>query len=125
MEISSEPLSQFERDVMVAILATLSPEYAPLLEQIAAAKVYKREKSDRGFYTYFLLPKAVRTIDSKEKMQFGGVFAEINGLQYGMGFVLYVVNGVIDCLEGYSFDEDWVEPLLKYKVKRENSQNFH
>ena len=35
------------------------------------------------------------------------VLADVEGLNHGAGFVLYVRNGVMDLLEGYCYDEPW------------------
>ena len=40
-------------------------------------------------------------------MKFGDVIAEIPGLSGGAGFLLYIENGILDVLEGYSYDEPW------------------
>ncbi len=40
-------------------------------------------------------------------VKFGDVIAEIPGLSGGAGFLLYIENGILDVLEGYSYDEPW------------------
>ena len=40
-------------------------------------------------------------------MRIGDVYAEIPGLEHGAGFVLYIKDGYLDMLEGYSYDEPW------------------
>jgi hypothetical protein len=32
------------------------------------------------------------------------VYAEIDGLQYGAGFLLYIKDGMLDMLEGYCYE---------------------
>jgi hypothetical protein len=34
-----------------------------------------------------------------------GPEARIDGFEHGMGFVLWLEDGYVDCLKGYSYDE--------------------
>lgn len=42
--------------------------------------------------------------------------AEIGGLQNGAGFVLHLREGVMDYLEGYSYDEPWPPVVEAFSV---------
>jgi len=37
----------------------------------------------------------------------GDVHAELAGLSHGAGFVLFIKDGRLDCLEGLTYDEAW------------------
>ena len=79
-------------------------------------KLYKQYKSiavmDRvytkvGFFTKFQLCERELKIARNINVQLGGIHAEIKGLKYGAGFILFVEDGVINTLEGYSYNERW------------------
>ena len=44
-----------------------------------------------------------------KRVHFGDVIAELKGFEYGVGFVLFVDNGWMQMLEGYTFEEPWPE----------------
>jgi hypothetical protein len=49
-------------------------------------------------------------------IKFGDVIAEVNGLRNGAGFLLYVTDGVLDVLEGYSYGEQWPSTINNFKL---------
>lgn len=42
--------------------------------------------------------------------------AEIAGLERGVSFVLFVRDGMLDFLEGFTFDEPWPDRIDDYAV---------
>ena len=79
-----------------------------LYEQFKVAEVKEREYTGTGFFTYFYINDNTKDIFlSNGNMQLGGIHAEIKGLKNGAGFVLYVENGRLKALEGYSYNETW------------------
>jgi hypothetical protein len=42
--------------------------------------------------------------------------AEIAGLERGVSFVLFVRDGMLDFLEGFTFDEPWPDRIDDYSV---------
>jgi hypothetical protein len=104
MAIELDPL---ERKAMELLLAGDDPTLNVLREQYHVGEVIKRELTGAGFHVAFSVPPAAVRLDARKSLHFGDVKAEIEGLQYGAGFVLHVRDGVIDQLEGYSYDEPW------------------
>ena len=96
-----------ERDVMSMLLAGSDPTLETLAAQFRLAQTAKRENTGTGFFTEFLLPPDAPKVAGEKSFSFGDVDAEIDGLQFGAGFVLHVRNGTINCLEGYSYEEPW------------------
>lgn len=43
--------------------------------------------------------------------------AAIGGLGHGAGFVLYVKDGRLDALEGYSYDEPWPPAIASFELQ--------
>jgi len=42
--------------------------------------------------------------------------AKIDGLDHGMGFILWLKDGYLDCLEGYSYEENTTAVVLEHAV---------
>ncbi len=55
-------------------------------------------------------------------IKFGDVIGDIPGLASGAGFLLYIKNGVLDMLEGYSYDEPWPESINSFNLKYMNGE---
>ena len=49
-------------------------------------------------------------------LKLGDVIAKIPGLEHGAGFLLYVDNGSITALEGYTFEEPWPVVIDKFTL---------
>jgi len=98
-----EVLSSLEQAVLDAI-ALQVPEVADALAgQQGKVCVTARENTGAGFYT---------TLDVSHRLPINGVAsplgdvgATIVGLQHGMGFMLWLGDGHIHKLEGYSYEE--------------------
>jgi hypothetical protein len=63
-----------------------------------------------GFYTKFLPLKNVRSLPGKQSLWFGSVSADVPELHHGAGFQLYIDEGAVSQLEGFSFDGPWPDP---------------
>ena len=104
--MTMEP-TDLERSVIEMLLAGNHPVLEALRRQFQVSSVTKRELTGCGFFTYFAVDRtAVASID-QESFRIGDVDATIPGLQHGAGFVLFVEDGYVDNLEGYTYDESW------------------
>ena len=78
---------------------------AALAEQIDAISVRSRENTGAGFFTFFVFKSPplhkVRT-DTKKCH----VTATINHVRDALGFILWMKDGYIDCLEGHTLALD-------------------
>lgn len=108
-------LSLFEKAILEKLLFGNIPEIITLRRQVDLCKVVKREKTGFGFYTTFTLPENTSRIIGLNA-KFGDVVGEIEGLRYGAGFLLYVSDGTLDMLEGYSYDEPWPSSINQFKL---------
>lgn len=107
ISVDSE-LTAFEYAVLEKLLFGDDPVLQTLKIQFECVSVCDRELTGAGFFLYLSVSdEAPRIIDSKVSFNFGDVFADIEDLKYGAGFVLFVKDGVLDMLEGYSYDEPW------------------
>ena len=92
---------------MDLLLTGDDPTLKILREQYRLADVIKRELTGVGFFITFAVPSKATRLEGSESIHIGDVEAQTKELQHGAGFVLHIRNGVIECLEGYSYDEPW------------------
>lgn len=103
-----ERLSRLEHEVLQMFLASDDPRSAVLRQQLRLTTVARRELTGVGFFTYLAVPAtAPRAPLGADEVRLTGVLAEMDGLEHGAGFVLYVDGSVLHMLEGYCYDEPW------------------
>ena len=101
-------LQPFEFAVLTKLLEGSHPVLDALRAQLPRLCVSRREVTGVGFYTYFALEdEDISAPLVAGDVRFGDVDADIKGLKNGAGFVLYVRNGRVHMLEGYSYEEPW------------------
>jgi hypothetical protein len=83
------------------------PALEVLREQLAAAAVSAREYTGVGFFTHFAVPAGARRLPSAGRVVIGDVHADVSGLQYGAGFLVFVERGILDTLECFIFEDTW------------------
>jgi hypothetical protein len=112
----SADLDKLERGVMEMLVAGDDASLQILANQFAQATLASRELTGVGFYANFAVPSSVPRLEGNGSAHFGDVTAQIDGLQHGAGFVLHIRDGLISCLEGYSFDEPWPADTNSFKL---------
>lgn len=94
-------LTELERAAIEAIVAEKPDYFGPLSEQLQSAKVEKRENTGGGFFTTIsvssLAPAAI--VSSPLGLN---VYASVDGMEYGLGMLLFFEHGRMSLLEGYS-----------------------
>ena len=97
-----EVLSPLEQAVLDAI-ALQVPEVADALAgQQGQVRVSARENTGAGFYTTLDVSHHSPIKDVASPL--GDVGATVVGLEHGMGFLLWLQEGRIHLLEGYSYE---------------------
>jgi hypothetical protein len=85
------------------------PVLAALRSQAKRSTVVSREYTGVGFFCHFAVSEETPSLPQTANFELGDVSAEIKGLAQGAGFVLFVRNGRMVTLEGFSYDEPWPE----------------
>jgi hypothetical protein len=98
-------LSALEEQVLAAALAGDDSVMMALRRQALSCGVATRELTGAGFFTQLAVSGGELGLTGDARIS--GVFAEIDGLQFGAGFVVQVENGRLSLLEGFSYDEPW------------------
>jgi hypothetical protein len=105
-------LTELEASVVAKLLDGDHPALAALREQVRGVRVIRREFTGSGFHTFLAVaPGAEAAPVARPKAWVGDVLAAIDGLEEGAGFVLFVHDGQLDHLEGYTFDEPWPDDV--------------
>jgi len=103
---------EFEKIIITDIIEQY-PEYKEKLKsQFDTITVQKREFSTYGFSTYYAVTAQGETLGSDKNLQLGGYQWNISGLNRGSDYILWIKNGLISCLEGFSYEEPWPEKIL-------------
>ena len=104
--------NEFEKIIITDIMEQY-PEYKQKLQaQFEKSVVLKREFSTYGFSTYYIVTASEEALGNNENLQLGKSQWKINGLQHGSDYILWIKNGFITCLEGFSYNEPWPDEIL-------------
>lgn len=97
------------------------PTLITLREQVERAKLVQREYSGVGFFCTFEVSSDAPIVIGKGDFEIGDVFANMDGLAHGAGFLLFIRDGYLDFLEGFSYDEPWPSEdgnfTLSYRIE--------
>ena len=101
-------LNTMERAILEMLLAGEDKRLAILRSQLDSATVVDREFG-LGFFTKLSVPAHIPRLQAVKWWLIGDVLGEVTGFRYPAGFQLFVVEGTLDLLECYIFDDDWPE----------------
>lgn len=114
--MSDLQLTEFERAVIATILHPSHPVMDALREQLGACLVTDREFTGTGFFTGLHVPANVPDAPvTRDRLHLGEVAASLTGLDHA-GFVLWVIRGHLETLEGYSYGEPWPDVMVGWNV---------
>mgnify|MGYP001077083003 CR=1 FL=1 len=118
-------LTAFECQVLEWLLAGRDPVLGSLRAQLAAATIVSHEQTGHGFYLQFAVPECVTRVHeqfgTKPDFCFGDIEASIHALEHGAGFVLWIREGALDLLEGYTYEEAWPACVRDFRLCYLNS----
>ncbi|MFZ5789556.1 MAG: hypothetical protein ACOY3L_02550 [Pseudomonadota bacterium] len=110
-------LSQFESDVLHAIVRDRFGESSKLMAQIDALSLERKEMTGVGMYLYFQLTDEDKKVpEVQDEIISSRVGASLPQLHNDIGFVLYIEKGVIKMLECYTVDEPWPTDISTYNL---------
>ncbi len=114
-------ITPLESEVTEWLLRGDEPILAELRKQFSMAKVLSRELTGKGFYLKFEIAsdaqRLLEALNAKPSFYLGDVEAQIDLLKSGAGFVLWITDGKLDLLEGYTFGEEWPTQVTKFELK--------
>jgi hypothetical protein len=108
-------MTDFEKAVLTKLLEGDHPVLKLLRRQLQTCRVSTREFTGAGFYANLIVDKSVADrVDCD--LRLNDVIGQVNELQHGVGFVLFVNHGTLELLEGYSYDEPWPQKISGFKL---------
>lgn len=110
-------LNEFEQAVLDKLLAGGAPLLIALREQASQATVSSRQYTGAGFYCSFELAPDVVPLKTPYECEIGDVDASIDGLEHGAGFLVFVREGRLSMLEGYSYGEPWPAEIKNFRLR--------
>jgi hypothetical protein len=94
--------------LMPRLLAGEHPALVALREQLNSATISEVEMTGCGFYARFAVA-ADAPLASPPRLTGGSAKIELSDAKHGAGCVLFVRDGRLSTLEGYTYDDDWPE----------------
>lgn len=110
-----DPLTPLERDVIATMLRHDHPAVEGLSAQLAVCRIKSRLLTGAGFFTDIVVPQAL-AVPSIDRLTLTSAHAEIDGLEHGAGFALWIQAGMLDCLEGFTYVGPWPSQAGRYIV---------
>jgi hypothetical protein len=121
-------LTILEKQVLEMLLRGQDEVLAILRRQAKQLEVTGREMTGVGFYAEFLVPPDVPRVPGGLTFKLGDVNGTADNVSHGLGFLLYVKDGALSVLEGYTYDEPWPDDVrglvLTYASKEGRKLNF-
>ncbi len=111
-----DPLTPLERDVIATLLRHSHPVMDALRAQSAVCRIKSRQRTGVGFDTDIIVPQAL-AVTGLDPITLTDVHAEIEGLEHGAGFALWIRDGMLDSLEGFTYDGKWPDEVGHYVVR--------
>ncbi|MGH2483438.1 MAG: barstar family protein [Candidatus Limnocylindria bacterium] len=111
-----EGLTKLEQAVLDKLLQLGNPTVEALRLQAEHSRVRHREYTGVGFWTEFDVSEVASSAGSAD-FELSGVGADIPGLEHGAGFLLFVRNGYLSQLEGFTYDEPWPQDDQVFRLK--------
>lgn len=112
-------LTSLEEAVLDAMLDKPGEPFETIRQQLAYATIAKREFTGVGFFTRFAIPADAPARRDLPSMHIGDVGAEFPQLQHGAGLLLFIRDGVVSTLEGFTYDERWPTDTDEFEVHRQ------
>ncbi|MCR4307480.1 MAG: hypothetical protein NUV80_02890 [Candidatus Berkelbacteria bacterium] len=94
-------LPNIEREALKMLVSESDTTLIRLSDQFSHVVKIERTETGAGVYVVFKLDRDVRPLKGGGTFVLSGVFA-VSSQCSEIGFLLYVKEGLIDCMEGYS-----------------------
>jgi hypothetical protein len=119
-----EPLLPLESAVLDLLLSRHDEGYPALRTQLATVEVTAREMTGAGFFTSLSVapdtPKAPASVGNplgQGAAYDEDVYADLDGMASGAGFLLWLSDGRMSRLEGYAYADQWPDEVAGFTVR--------
>ena len=110
--LNIEPI---ELRVMQMLLAGDHPILETLRLQFRHSRVVDRRFTGVGFFTSFEILQRIPKIDPPRRIVLGDVGADVDRLQHGCGFILFIEDGLLSTLECHLWDDESLPENARYR----------
>ena len=117
LSVKSNQFNELENAVMELIRNENGELGEAIYQQFTISGVLSREYTGAGFFLNFKIDEKATSAIRRGRLVISGPEAEIEGLEYGAGFTLFVSDGFITTLEGFSYGEPWPQDITKFVVR--------
>lgn len=107
-------IQTIERQVMQMLLAGDHPTLKSLRQQFEHSCVTDRNFTGLGFFTSFEVRDDSARIEPPKRIVISDVCADVDGLEFGCGFVLFVDDGLIGTLECHLWGDGALPEAPRY-----------
>jgi hypothetical protein len=94
--------------VMPLLLAGDEPLLVTLRAQYARTTLERLDLTGVGFFAHFSVPQDAPTATPPDFVC-GAAQLDVGGVVHGAGCALFVRSGVLDFLEGFTYEDEWPE----------------
>ena len=125
---------ELEKIVMEMLLFGDDPILEQLREQYKNTTIESRKFNGVGFFTNYVIDKKIPPLGGITRMIFGDVYADFGELEK-LGFIVFISNGYLSTLEGFSHIDKWpedvtgIEPYYVWNygglLKRKDTRDFN
>lgn len=103
----TDVLLPLERTVLDFALAGDHPTLDILRRQAQAVTVVARDLTGHGFFTQLAVDATRAAIGGGPRLVISDLDGQTDALAHGVGFNVFVEDGYLAVIEGFSFDEPW------------------
>jgi hypothetical protein len=99
-------IAPIESQVLQMLVAGDHPTLETLRQQFARSNVVERDFTGVGFFTSFEVQDCSPRLVPPRRLVIGDVCADVDGLEYGCGFILFVDDGLLKTLECHLWGDE-------------------
>jgi hypothetical protein len=110
MDINSQ--KELEKKIMEMLLTNEHSVAKILKHQYEHSEIKSRKFSGAGFFTKFKIENGI-DVAPKKNFEIGGVSADVGDNKGVLGFLLFIRDGYLDWLEGYTMGIDFWPDIYK------------
>lgn len=103
--------NELEKSVVGRLLS--DPELKPVRPSVDFEKVRvaDREFTGGGFLTEFEQSQELKLFEDGVSLRWGKVGARLNASKLETGYVVYIDNGYLTTVEGYTYGDEWPDSI--------------
>ena len=109
-------LTSLQNQVLEMLLNGDDDVLGILREQAKHGSVTSNKETGVGFYTEFVVPSEIQRAAGHHTFRLADVNGTAANINHGFGFVLFINDGALAGLEGYTYDEPWPNEIRDLKL---------